>query len=44
VVVSSVYTVWEAGVWTFAYQAFIGLPTPATSIAANPPPAPVTTP
>jgi hypothetical protein len=41
VVVNSVYTVWEAGVWTFAYQAFIGSQTPATSITVNPPPAPL---
>jgi hypothetical protein len=44
VVVNSIYTVWEAGVWTFAYQAFIGPQQLAVVTAANPPPAPLSTP
>ncbi len=44
VVVNSIYTVWEAGVWTFAYQAFIGPQAAAVVAATNPPPATLTTP
>jgi hypothetical protein len=39
--VNAVYAVWEAGVWTFAYQAFIGPQQGLTVAGANPPPATV---
>jgi hypothetical protein len=42
-VVNSVFEVWQAGVWTFAYQAFIGQPQPTAVAAVNPPPAPMPT-
>lgn len=39
--VHAVYTVWEAGVWTFAYQTFIGSQQPAITLSSNPPQTPV---
>jgi hypothetical protein len=39
ILINSVYTVWEAGVWTFAYQAFIGRQQTESTTAVNPEPA-----
>jgi hypothetical protein len=41
--VNSVYTVWQAAVWTFAYQAFTARQPGSLVTGATPPPAPVAT-
>jgi hypothetical protein len=44
ILLNSVYTTWQASVWTFAYQAFAGRQPTAMVAGANPPPAPVAAP